>query len=100
MHEGKVKVFVGLGGNFLSRRRPTPHYTAEAMPRCRLTVQISTKLNRGHLITGEQALILPCLGRTEKDVQASGEQFVTVEDTMGVVHQSRGVLPPVVRAPA
>jgi len=57
-------------------------------------VQISTKLNRAHLITGEQALILPCLGRTEKDVQASGEQFVTVEDTTGVVHPSRGVLPP------
>ena len=93
MHEGKVKVFVGLGGNFLSAT-PDTHYTSEAMSRCRLTVQISTKLNRGHLITGQQALILPCLGRTEKDVQASGEQFVTVEDTTGVVHQSRGVLLP------
>jgi anaerobic selenocysteine-containing dehydrogenase len=62
--------------------------------RCRLTVQISTKLNRGHLITGQQALILPCLGRTEKDLQAAGEQFVTVEDTTGVVHMSRGVLAP------
>jgi molybdopterin-dependent oxidoreductase alpha subunit len=93
MHEGKVKVFVGLGGNFLSAT-PDTHYTSEAIARCRLTVQISTKLNRAHLITGEQALILPCLGRTERDVQASGEQFVTVEDTTGVVHQSRGVLPP------
>ncbi len=93
MHEGRVKVFVGLGGNFLSAT-PDTHYTAEAIARCRLTVQISTKLNRGHLITGEQALILPCLGRTERDVQASGEQFVTVEDTTGVVHQSRGVLEP------
>jgi len=93
MHEGGVKVFVGLGGNFLSAT-PDTHYTAEALSRCRLTVQISTKLNRGHLITGRQALILPCLGRTERDVQASGEQFVTVEDTTGVVHQSHGVLQP------
>ncbi|HEX3696513.1 MAG TPA: FdhF/YdeP family oxidoreductase [Polyangia bacterium] len=93
MHEGHVKVFVGLGGNFLSAS-PDTHYTSEAMRRCRLTVQIATKLNRGHLVTGQQALILPCLGRTERDVQAAGEQFVTVEDTTGVVHQSRGVLAP------
>ena len=93
MHEGKVKVFVGLGGNFLSAMADT-HYTAEALARCRLTVQISTKLNRSHLITGETALILPCLGRTERDPQKTGEQFVTVEDTTGVVHLSRGVLPP------
>jgi molybdopterin-dependent oxidoreductase alpha subunit len=93
MHEGRVKVFVGLGGNFLSAT-PDTKYTSEAMTRCRLTVQISTKLNRGHLITGQQALILPCLGRTERDLQASGEQFVTVEDTTGVVHQSHGMLPP------
>ncbi len=93
MHEGKVKVFVGLGGNFLAAS-PDTHFTSEAIARCRLTVQIATKLNRGHLITGEQALILPCLGRTEQDVQASGHQFVTVEDTTGVVHQSRGVLAP------
>jgi molybdopterin-dependent oxidoreductase alpha subunit len=93
MHAGKVKVFVGLGGNFLSAT-PDTDFTAEAMQRCNLTVQISTKLNRGHLITGKQALILPCLGRTEHDLQASGEQFVSVEDTMGVVHMSRGVLAP------
>ena len=93
MHAGKIKVFVGLGGNFLSAT-PDTQLTAAAMQRCRLTVQISTKLNRGHLITGEQALILPCLGRTERDAQRSGEQFVTVEDTAGVVHQSRGVLRP------
>jgi len=93
MHEGKVKIFVGLGGNFLAAT-PDTHYTSEALSRCRLTVQISTKVNRGHLITGRQALILPCLGRTERDVQAGGEQFVTVEDTTGVVHQSRGVLEP------
>jgi molybdopterin-dependent oxidoreductase alpha subunit len=93
MAEGQVKVFVALGGNFLSAT-PDTHYTSEAIARCKLTVQISTKLNRAHLITGEQALILPCLGRTEKDTQSSGEQFVTVEDTTGVVHMSRGVLPP------
>jgi molybdopterin-dependent oxidoreductase alpha subunit len=93
MHKGQIKVFVGLGGNFLAAT-PDTNYTSEALQRCRLTVQISTKLNRGHLITGEQALILPCLGRTEEDTQASGTQFVSVEDTMGVVHMSRGVLPP------
>ena len=93
MHAGKVRVFVGLGGNFLSAT-PDTHFTAAALQRCALTVQVSTKLNRGHLITGEQALILPCLGRTERDVQRSGEQLVTVEDTMGVVHASRGVLLP------
>jgi molybdopterin-dependent oxidoreductase alpha subunit len=93
MHQGQVKVFVALGGNFLAAA-PDTHYTAEALQKCRLTVQISTKLNRGHLITGEQALILPCLGRTEIDVQKSGPQFVTVEDTTCVVHMSQGVLEP------
>jgi len=93
MHQGKVKVFIGLGGNFLAAT-PDTKYTSESLKRCRLTVQISTKLNRGHLITGDQALILPCLGRTEKDLQKSGEQFVSVEDTTGVIHMSRGVLKP------
>jgi molybdopterin-dependent oxidoreductase alpha subunit len=93
MHQGRVKVFIGLGGNFLSAT-PDTKYTSEALARCRLTVQISTKLNRGHLITGEQGLILPCLGRTERDAQKSGQQFVTVEDTTCVVHMSRGRLPP------
>ncbi len=93
MHAGKVKVFVGLGGNFLSAT-PDTRFTAEALAKCRLTVHVSTKLNRAHLVTGEQALILPCLGRTERDVQATGAQFVTVEDTTGVVHASRGNLPP------
>jgi molybdopterin-dependent oxidoreductase alpha subunit len=93
MHKGDVKVFIGLGGNFLLAT-PDTHYTSEAIQRCKLTVQISTKLNRAHLITGEQALILPCLGRTEKDWQKAGEQFVTVEDTTCVVHSSRGVLRP------
>jgi molybdopterin-dependent oxidoreductase alpha subunit len=93
MHARRVKVFVGLGGNFCSAT-PDTRYTAEALQRCRLTVHVSTKLNRAHLITGERALILPCLGRSERDVQACGEQFVSVEDTMGVVHASRGPLEP------
>jgi molybdopterin-dependent oxidoreductase alpha subunit len=93
MHQGRVKVFIGLGGNFLAAT-PDTLYVSEALQRCRLTVQISTKLNRGHLITGEQALILPCLGRTERDVQNAGPQFVSVENTTGVVHQSHGSLPP------
>ncbi len=93
MHQGGVKVFIGLGGNFLAAT-PDTHYTSEAIRQCKLTVQISTKLNRAHLITGEQALILPCLGRTEKDRQKSGDQFVSVEDTTGVVHSSHGVLSP------
>jgi len=93
MHEGKVKVFIGLGGNFLSAG-PDTEYAADAFRRLKLSVQISTKLNRNHLITGEQALILPCLGRTEKDLQASGEQIVSCENSMGVVQESRGVLSP------
>ncbi len=93
MHGGKAKVFFALGGNFLSAT-PDTEYTADALRRCRLTVQVSTKLNRGHLITGEQALILPCLGRTEIDEQAGGAQFVTTENSMAVVQASRGFLPP------
>jgi molybdopterin-dependent oxidoreductase alpha subunit len=93
MHAGKAKVFFAMGGNFLSAT-PDTEYTAEALRRLRLTVQVSTKLNRAHLITGEQALILPCLGRTEIDRQATGEQFVSAENSMGVVQSSRGNLPP------
>jgi molybdopterin-dependent oxidoreductase alpha subunit len=93
MHDGRVRVFVGLGGNFLSAT-PDTEFTADAVRRCRLTVQVSTKLNRSHLITGERGLILPTLGRTERDRQAGGEQFVTVEDSMSHVHASRGVLEP------
>jgi molybdopterin-dependent oxidoreductase alpha subunit len=93
MHAGDAKVFVALGGNFLSATPDTEH-VAEALQRCRLTVQVSTKLNRSHLVTGQEALILPCLGRTERDLQRSGEQFVSVEDSMGVVHASRGGLAP------
>jgi molybdopterin-dependent oxidoreductase alpha subunit len=93
MHARKGKVFFALGGNFLSAT-PDTEFTAEALSHCHLTVQVSTKLNRAHLITGEQALILPCLGRTEIDVQAAGEQFVTTENSMGVVQSSRGSLEP------
>ncbi|HWS54449.1 MAG TPA: FdhF/YdeP family oxidoreductase, partial [Pyrinomonadaceae bacterium] len=93
MRDGRVKVFFAVGGNFLSAT-PDTEFTAAALRRCRLTAQVSTKLNRAHLVTGEQALILPCLGRTETDAQKSGEQFVSVENSMGVVHSSRGSLPP------
>ena len=93
MHREQVKVFVGLGGNFISAT-PDTEYTAEALRKCRLTVQISTKLNRSHLITGKRALILPCLGRTETDKQSAGRQFVTVENSMGIVHRSQGHLSP------
>ncbi len=93
MHDRRAKVFFALGGNFLSAT-PDTEYTAEALRRCRLTAHVSTKLNRAHLITGEQALILPCLGRTEIDQQATGPQFVTTENSMAVVQASRGFLPP------
>jgi molybdopterin-dependent oxidoreductase alpha subunit len=93
MHAGKVKVFFGMGGNFLSAG-PDTEYTAAAMRRCRLTAHVSIKLNRGHLVTGREALILPTIGRAERDVQASGAQFITAENSMGVVRTSRGVLEP------
>ncbi|MBE7686071.1 FdhF/YdeP family oxidoreductase [Tenacibaculum piscium] len=93
MHEKKARIFVGMGGNFISAT-PDTEFTAKALENCDLTVQISTKLNRSHLIHGKQALILPCLGRSEKDTQKSGDQFVTVENSMGVVHQSNGHLNP------
>ena len=93
MHTGKAKIFFAMGGNFLSAT-PDTELTAEALRRCHLTVHVSTKLNRAHLVTGCQALILPCLGRTEIDIQASGPQFVSVENSMAVVHSSRGTLRP------
>ncbi|WP_299062313.1 FdhF/YdeP family oxidoreductase [uncultured Polaribacter sp.] len=93
MHQKKAKVFFGMGGNFISAT-PDTTFTAEALQSCNLTVQVSTKLNRSHLITGKKALILPCLGRTEKDYQNNKEQFVSVENSMGVVHQSKGTLAP------
>ncbi|MGH9930702.1 MAG: FdhF/YdeP family oxidoreductase [Pyrinomonadaceae bacterium] len=93
MHAKRARIFFALGGNFLSAT-PDTEYTAEALRRCSLTVHVSTKLNRAHLITGEQALFLPCLGRTETDLQRSGPQFVTTENSMAVVEASRGFLKP------
>ncbi len=93
MHDGKARVFFALGGNFLSAT-PDTEFTADALRRCRLTAHVSTKLNRAHVVTGEQALILPCLGRTEADLQAGGPQFVTTENSMAVVQASRGFLDP------
>jgi len=93
MHQKKIKVFVGMGGNFVSAT-PDTEFTANAMKHCNLTVHVSTKLNRSHLIHGKKALILPCLGRSEKDIQATGEQFISVENSMGIVHQSNGHLEP------
>ncbi|HUR59838.1 MAG TPA: FdhF/YdeP family oxidoreductase [Opitutaceae bacterium] len=93
MHDGRVRVFVAMGGNFLSAT-PDTEFTAEALRRCTLTAHVATKLNRAHLVTGRTALVLPCLGRTERDVQAGGEQFVTTEDSMGIINSSRGKLAP------
>jgi len=83
-----------MGGNFLSAT-PDTDFTAKAMQRCDMTVQISTKLNRNHLVHGKTALILPCLGRTERDDQKNGSQFVTVENSAGVVHKSQGSKVPI-----
>ena len=89
MHAGRIRFFLGLGGNFLSAS-PDTEFTAAALVSCELTAHISTKLNRSHLIAGRTALILPCLGRSEVDIQAEGPQFVTVEDSMSVVNRSEG----------
>ena len=93
MHEGKAKVFVALGGNFASAVADTA-YVAEALQQCNLTVQISTKLNRSHLITGKKALILPTLGRSERDIQGGKKRFLTVENSMGKIHRTKGVMTP------
>ncbi|MEU3855820.1 FdhF/YdeP family oxidoreductase [Streptomyces sp. NPDC028722] len=93
LRDGEAKVFFAMGGNFVSAS-PDTEVTEAAMRRARLTVHVSTKLNRSHVVTGARALILPTLGRTERDVRESGEQFVTVEDSMGMVHASRGRLKP------
>jgi molybdopterin-dependent oxidoreductase alpha subunit len=93
MHAHPGKVFFALGGNFLSAT-PDTEYTAAALRRCALTAHVATKLNRSHLITGREALLLPCLGRTEHDQQTSGPQFVSCENSMGVVQSSQGTLAP------
>ncbi len=91
MAEGRVKFFMGMGGNFVSAT-PDTELTARGLRNCDLTVHVSTKLNRSHLVHGREALILPCFGRTERDLQATGEQFVSCENSMGVVQLSKGVL--------
>jgi molybdopterin-dependent oxidoreductase alpha subunit len=94
MGTGDVKVFFAMGGNFVSAA-PDTAATERALRNCRLTVQVSTKLNRSHAVCGREALILPVLGRTERDRGPDGQdRFVTVEDSMGMVHASRGGLPP------
>ena len=93
MIEGNGKVFLAMGGNFLSAMSDTK-LIAEAMNNCDLTVFVSTKLNRNHLVTGKKSLILPCLGRTEIDNQSHGNQFVSVENSMGIVHSSEGHMNP------
>jgi molybdopterin-dependent oxidoreductase alpha subunit len=93
MADGSATVFVGMGGNFAAAT-PDTEFTEAALARCALTVHVSTKLNRSHLVPGKDALILPCLGRSEVDAQASGPQKVTVEDSMSMVHASRGKNPP------
>ncbi len=93
MREGRGRVFFALGGNFAAAT-PDSYETWKALRQCELTVHVATKLNRSHVVHGRQALILPCLGRTEIDVQAAGPQGVTVEDSMSMVHLSMGMNPP------
>jgi len=93
MERGEAKVFLGLGGNF-AVAAPDPIRTFAAMRRLDFAVHIATKPNRTHLLVGRESLLLPCLGRTEIDVQASGRQAVTVEDSMSMVHASKGLNPP------
>jgi molybdopterin-dependent oxidoreductase alpha subunit len=94
MHDGKATVFFGMGGNFLSAT-PDTTYTAKAMRNCQMTIHVSTKLNRSHLVHGEEAFILPCYGRSDIDNTGGKEQFVSSENTTGVVQMSKGVLKPV-----
>jgi molybdopterin-dependent oxidoreductase alpha subunit len=94
MHSGKISVFFAMGGNFLSAT-PDTGYTADAMRQLKLTVNVSTKLNRTHLVHGEEALILPTLARSDKDVVDGVDQFVSCENSMGVVQSSKGILKPV-----
>jgi len=94
MENGSGKVFLAMGGNFLSAMSDT-NRTSSALKNCNLTAHVSTKPNRSHLITGKIGLILPCLGRTEEDTSdAVGKQFVTVENSMGIVHSSTGTFKP------
>lgn len=94
MYNGNAKLFFAMGGNFLSAT-PDTLYTAAALQKTKLTVHVSTKLNRSHLVHGEEAIILPCLGRSDRDILNGNEQFISCENSMGVVQQSKGVLQPV-----
>jgi molybdopterin-dependent oxidoreductase alpha subunit len=94
MHRGKLKVFFAMGGNFLSAT-PDTNFTAEAMRKLELTVNVSTKLNRGHLVHGEESIILPTLARSDKDIVNGEVQFISCENSMGVIQMSKGVLDPV-----
>ena len=93
MEDGRGKVFFAMGGNF-AVATPDRARAQQALRNCALTVHVATKLNRSHLVHGKAALILPCLGRTEIDVQEAGLQGVTVEDSMSMVHLSAGMDPP------
>jgi molybdopterin-dependent oxidoreductase alpha subunit len=94
MHEHKASIFFAMGGNFLSSA-PDTSYTAGALRQCSLTVHVSTKLNRSHLVHGAEALILPCLARSDRDIVNGEAQFVSCENSTGVVQQSKGILKPV-----
>lgn len=94
MHSKKASVFFAMGGNFLSAT-PDTNFTAEGLRQCKLTVQVSTKLNRSHLVHGKEAIILPCLGRSDEDIVNGQAQFVSCENSMSVVQSSKGVLKPV-----
>lgn len=94
MHEGKLKVFFAMGGNFLSAT-PDTTYTADAMRKLEMSVHVSTKLNRSHLVHGDEALILPTLSRSDKDMVGGEAQFVSCENSMGVVQMSKGILEPI-----
>jgi molybdopterin-dependent oxidoreductase alpha subunit len=94
MHDGRAKVFFGISGNLLSAA-PDTHYAAEAFSRCNLVAYVSTKLNRNHLVTGKQALILPCIGRAEREIQGGQLQLSSAEDSMGIVNPTRGSFDPI-----
>jgi molybdopterin-dependent oxidoreductase alpha subunit len=94
MHKGEATFFLAMGGNFL-QAAPDTDFTAEALRKCNLTAHVVTKLNRSQLVTGKVGLILPCLGRTELDMQKAGPQFITCENSMGIVHSSTGRLTPI-----
>ena len=94
MHKGDATFFLAMGGNFL-QAAPDTEFTAAALRKCNLTAHVVTKLNRSQLVTGKVGLILPCLGRTETDMQKAGRQFITCENSMGIVHMSTGRLKPI-----